>query len=428
MIERTAASSLIPQLISLLKGNDLKEVKTELPVIYMEYDEDNYQDVPELSSNSQYICVLSLKTPVYKYDQFCGPMGTRSMTRILKEWESSESVLGVVIDIDSPGGQVTGLAEFAKFIHGYSKPIVAYTDGSICSAAFYIAAACNGGIISNEHADFIGSIGTMLSYVNLDGILKDQGATIRDIYATGSPRKSEEHREMEKGNDSLIIKQVLDPYRNLFVKDMNAYRPGMVEEVFEGAVYFPSQALENKLIDSIGTIQDAFDKVVSLAKPKKNSNQNSNTNMSKQRAKLQAVLGLSAPLASTEENGSYLNMEQLDQVESRLDALETENSTLQTQLTEAQANPELQTKLTTAETTITGVETTVETMLTEAGLTATGTLTEKLTSLSAHVVELGKKDGASHTTVRTEANADTKKLDYVDASAGHNQLANEIFK
>jgi len=179
---------MLPQLLSLIKGNELKEVESKLPVIFMEMDGEEYTDIPEMNSTSQYINVLSIKTPLFKYDQNCGPVGTRSMSRLLKEWEANDNVVGVILDIDCPGGQVSGLAEFADFINSYSKPIVAYTDGLMASAAYYVAAACDH-IVSNPNADFIGSIGTMLSYVDLDGILEKEGGIVKDIYATGSPRK-----------------------------------------------------------------------------------------------------------------------------------------------------------------------------------------------------------------------------------------------
>ena len=62
-----------PHLLSILQGKELKEVKLELPIIYMEHQNDEYLDVPEMNSTSQYINVLSIKTPLFKYDQMCGP-------------------------------------------------------------------------------------------------------------------------------------------------------------------------------------------------------------------------------------------------------------------------------------------------------------------------------------------------------------------
>jgi protease-4 len=430
MIDDSAKASLIPHLISILKGNDIKEVKSEIPTLYMEWDgEEEIWVAPEMNANSQYINVLSIKTALYKYDQMCGPIGTRSMTKILKEWEANDNIIGVVLDIDCPGGQVSGLAEFANFIYNYSKPIVSYSDGLVASGGLYVSAASKYCVV-NQYADFIGSLGTMLTYVDLEGILIKDGAVIKDIYATGSPRKNEETRLMKnEGSDALFIKNIIDPAREQFRSDMTMYRPGMDPEVFEGAIYKPVEAVSKGLFDQIGTIKDAFDKVIELSNSKKsnksNSNTNTNTMQTKQLPKLQAVLGLTTALAIT-DNGSYLNAEQLDNLESRLEAFETSEATLQTQLTEAQNNTVLQTELTAATGTITGLEASVDAILVEAGLTATGNVTEKLTSLSAKVKEMAGKDGANHTAIRVDGKQPEGTKQYVDANAGHNKLANSI--
>lgn len=430
MITSSGATSMLPQLLSLIKGNEFKEVEAKLPVVFMEMDNGNISELPELNSSSQYISVLSIKAPLFKYDQMCGPSGTRSMTRLLKEWESNDSIVGVILDIDCPGGQVSGLAEFASFLNNYSKPIVAYTDGLMASAAYYVASACDH-IVSNPNADFIGSIGTMLTYVDLSGIIEKEGGIIKDIYATGSKRKNEENRAMKEGSEALLIKNILDPARDKFVADVNQFHPGIDSSVFEGAIYTPKEAISLGLVNELGTIQNAFDKVVQLSNASKNSNLNLNINMNtKQLPSVQAVLGLDAPLASTEENGSYLNADQLDTLENRLVELESSNATIQTQLdaalenTEAQEQLEMvQTQLTASQDHVSGIEASIDAMMTAAGLPVTGTISEKTIALNAKVLEMGSKDGAQSTNVKIDVNNTTiasNVVGGVDVSAAMN--------
>lgn len=428
MIEDSGASSLIPQLISLIKGNQIEKVQADFPVIYMEMDSDGESyDVPEMNTAAQYICVLGIKTPIFKYDQRCGPIGTRSMTRILKEWEGNDNVIGVVIDIDSPGGQVSGLAEFANFIYNYSKPIVSFTDGYQCSAADYIASACNFKFAS-EYADLIGSNGTMLKYVNMDGILTKEGAVIKDIYASKSTRKNEEFRALEEtGSDALILKNILDPMCDNFHADVRKFRPQTNAEVFDGAVYTPVNALDMNIIDDIGTIQNAFEKVIELSKENKQPSNNQNTNtMSKQLPRVQAVLGLDAPLASTEENGSYLNTEQLSTVEAHIETLEGSNTIAAQQLTDANTAHETAIALVTEN--LKTATNAVDNFLVTAGIPVQGTLKEKISVINAHLLAQGLKDGATGTRVITDVSGSIKNHDFVDASASHNQMANQLFK
>jgi protease-4 len=234
---------------------------------------------------------------------------------------------------------------------------------------------------------------------------------------------------MKEGSTALMIKNILDPARDKFVSDVNTYRVGIDESVFEGAVYTPSQSIDLKLVDELGTLQTAFDKIVTLSKTTKpnKSNTNKNKNMNaKQLPLLQAVLGLDAPLASTEENGSYLNADQLDTLENRLVELEGSNSTLITERDAALANTEVKDQLTASQGTVTAVEASIDNMLASAGLDATGNLTEKTAALSAKVAEMGKNDATKPTVIKVGATTKVENA-FVDSNASHNKMANEIF-
>lgn len=425
MITDTGASGLMPNLLSIVRGLKIEPVVSKFPSVFSSIDDNNeYDAIPDVPGNSQYISVLSIKTPLFKYDQMCGPIGTRTMTRVLKEWEANDSIIGVVLDIDCPGGQVSGLAEFAEFLNNYSKPIVSFTDGTQASAGEYIASACSYKV-AHKYAEYLGSIGTMLKYVDLDGILRNEGAVIEDIYATGSPRKNEESRKKTKENSNeLIIQNILNPAREQFVSDMKKFRPNIDETLFEGQILRPEEALQKGLIDEIGTIKNAFDKVIELSKSTKKNKPNTNNNMNtKQLPSLQSALGLDAPLASTEDNGTYLNADQLETVENRLAELEGSNSTLITERDAALANTEVKDQLTVSEGIVSNLEASIDGMLTSAGLDVTGTLAEKTAALSAKVEEMGGKDGAIHTNPKVDVNntaTTSNVIDGIDVSAAMN--------
>ena len=54
----------------------------------------------------QVVGVVSIKSPIYKYSQECGPRGKpKAHMRVLDYLKDDQSVAGVVLDIDSGGGQ-----------------------------------------------------------------------------------------------------------------------------------------------------------------------------------------------------------------------------------------------------------------------------------------------------------------------------------
>lgn len=413
MITDHGVNSLIPSLKSLLSNGKVEKIEMKHFVMHSMDDDEDYEDIPDSSSSTQYITVLSMKTPLFKYDQMCGPIGYRSMAKMMKQWENNDNIIGVVLDIDSPGGQANGLAEFAKFINSYSKPVVTYSDGHVCSAAYYIAMASDY-IIVNQDADFIGSIGTMHKIVNLDGVIEQQGGKVFTLYSDRSTRKNEEVRALLENNDSsLVINNILNPYADQFINDCKTFRPNLDASVFDGAAYRPTEALSLKLVDQFGTLKDAFDKVVALSNESKSASStitNLHTMSQKSLPLVEAALGLDAPLAVT-ENGSYLNVAQLDQLESVLADNANENARLTNELatansTHAEALTAANNARTTAENRLGSLEASINAVLDAAGLPAGENLEANVAALQAYAEEKGAQPGAAPTIVKTGADAD----------------------
>ena len=348
------------------------------------------------------VAVIQVHHPIFKYDQMCGPKGTQTIMSIMDSWKSNDNIIGVVMDYNSGGGQGSGTREAAQYIFNYPKPVVSYTNDLCGSAAFYMYAAAKHRII-NQYADFIGCIGAMWLNVDLQGAIEKAGGKVNEIYADNSPEKNLQSRELKKGNERPLVEKLLNPNADVFHADIKEFMPSISEKALKGDVFSPQEALKEGLADSFGTLQDAIDKVIELYNASDKSNSNTNTNMNgKNLPLLQAVLGLDAPLASTEEKGSYLNAEQLEALENGLVTLEDSNTDLQTKLDAALANTEVQEKLTASEGTVTALEASIDGMLTAAGLAVEGTLTEKTAALTAKVKEMGGKDGATHTNPKVE--------------------------
>lgn len=350
------------------------------------------------------VVVFPIKSAIYKYDQFCGPMGTKSMIAYLEEFENDSSIAGIVLDVDSGGGQVSGTPEFYDFLKNYSKPIVAYTDGYMCSAAYYLSAATNE-IIANKRAEHIGSIGAYTMILDLNGYYEKMGAKLHTIYATRSTEKNKGYNDALEGNYETYIKEQLDPIVDDFIQDMKAARPSLDEAVFKGATYNANKSLNMGLIDSIGSLRDAIDRVFSLAKDDPETKNFMNTT---ERPNLQAALELDAPIAAT-ENGSYLNDEQLD-------ALETHLTDDQQTITDLQAtNEDLTNQIETAQQNAAAVNDVLYTLATAAGLELEEGLEDEdlISQLSDRITELSKTPAVTHTIINKKEEPEAKHA-YID--------------
>jgi len=417
-IDPMYGASCVPTLYKTIVGNVVSE-KTEQERIEAVT---SIQANANVDSQTNKVVVLDFNQPVVKYT-YGGWLGTQSYINILNSYLNDPTVAGIVLKIDSGGGQVYGTGEFYDFLKDTSKPIVAYTGGYLCSAAYYMAAPL-AWIVANKRADAIGSIGAYATIVDSNGIYEHFGAKVHTMYASKSKGKNSAYREViENSNYEPYIKEELDPIVEDFIADMKAVRPQLSEEVFDGSAWNGANSLDKGLVDELGTLQTAIDKVFALAS--ENNQSNINTNMSTERTQVQAVLGLDAPLA-VNENGSYLNDAQLDTMESHLSTQAETIAELNTQLEAAQENPELQDQLTVATEAASATEVSLDAMLTEAGLAVEGTVTEKLTALSAKVAVMANADGATHTIPKIDATVESATAVSIDANASHNQIADQI--
>lgn len=404
-IDEMYGASLVPSIYKSLSQNSIKEKTIE----DLMNEKQSATENTSVNATANKVIVVDFKQPVLKFD-YVYWLGTKTYTRILDQLKNDDSVAGVVLDLDSGGGQVYGTPEFYDYIVNYPKPIVAYTDGYMCSGAYYIAAATQK-IIANKRADAIGSIGAYATIVDSNGIWEHFGAKVHTIYATKSTEKNSEYREViDNSNYEPYIKNQLDPIVETFITDMKFMRPQISEECFKGGTWTGEQSLELGLVDANGTLQDAINSVFELATNTNNSKSNTNMN-TKSLPKVEAVLGLDAPLALT-DNGSFLNEEQLEAINGRLEILETENSTIQTQLDDANANHQtaidaVTGQLTEATNNATAVEASVNTIMANLGLPVEGSITEKLAALNTKSVAVGKQDGAAPTAPKIGATNET---------------------
>lgn len=420
-MEPSAINGMLPMLQSVLAGTEFKVSEQSKVVIVTQSGQQvsSYFDRRDgktiyPKANEPYVMVNPIKTAIYKYDQACGPTGTKTHQKVIQDYLNDPNCIGIVLDVDSGGGQVSGTAEFYDFIKSATKPIVTYTDGVLASAAYYIASATNK-IIANPRADLIGSIGTMISFVDLTGYYEKQGAKVITEYSTKSTGKNKSWRELIAGKPENYIQTQLDPLTDTFINDVKSGRANVNEDVFDGSTYRVEQALEMGLIDEIGQIEDVIQSLF------QNNNQivnNSKSNMKmSNHAKVMAAIGV-ATLAITDDKGSYFNEEQLQSMEDALAAnenqIETLTGNLQTAkdaLATAQANEQLAKE---------AQANSLKTIATALGL-------EEGATQEAIIERIGSLN-TGHTNPPPTPKPTENKNSIVDENASHNQLANQIFK
>lgn len=193
---------------------------------------------------------MSVDDGMYSY-------GANTYADLISKLEVAPKVLGILLRIDSGGGEsMAGQIWFdaLKEFRSSGKPVVAL--GQFVASAAYKAASAANEIIANSRIAEFGSIGTMMSfYLKVIETYKTQ---IMDLYASKSPKKNYQFREMLKGNNDPYIEK-LDQMASIFQETIAQNRPlkGDIADTLSGDMFFADEAKSRGLIDRIGGMKMA---------------------------------------------------------------------------------------------------------------------------------------------------------------------------
>lgn len=189
-----------------------------------------------------------------------GGVSTEMLKSDISAALSDKKVKGIVLDIESPGGAVDGTKELADFIFESrnKKPIISYANGLMASAAYWFGSAAHA-IVTNDTA-IVGSIGVALTHYDMSGADKANGVVRTEIFAGKYKRLASSEKPLsEEGQEYL--QSMVDQIYGIFVESVAKNRGISNEEALifaNGKEFFGKEALENGLVDHIGTLQTAI--------------------------------------------------------------------------------------------------------------------------------------------------------------------------
>lgn len=140
-------------------------------------------DIPQAETD-QGICYIPIGGPIGKnlgaFEKGAGCVDCQDIIDELDAMEADPNCRACILVIDSPGGMVQGIAGVAARISTCDKPIYAFSDGMICSAAYWVACATDG-IFATADSD-IGCIG-VFCYM-LDQAARYAAAGVKPVLIT----------------------------------------------------------------------------------------------------------------------------------------------------------------------------------------------------------------------------------------------------
>jgi signal peptide peptidase SppA len=190
---------------------------------------------------------------------FCGFTGYDYIHSALMDALQARDVQAIILDIDSPGGEVAGLFDLTDQIFSVraEKPIWAVLSETAASAAYAIAAATS--CVTIPQTGTAGSIGVIAMHVDMSRALDAAGLTVtllkfgdrKDDGNEMAPLSREARRRFQADIDTL---------GELFVSRIARYRnrPSGAIRAQQAATYLGSEAISAGLADAVMSPSAAF--------------------------------------------------------------------------------------------------------------------------------------------------------------------------
>ncbi len=180
-----------------------------------------------------------------------------TLTADFKSLVDNEAIDTIVLDIDSPGGTVAGVQDFANIIFDAreQKTIISISSSIMTSGAMWIGAAAEHVLISGGTVT-TGSIGVLTTHVDISGLEADLGVKTTEITAGKFKRIASSFAPLTEAGRSELQSQV-DKIMEAFVSDIAKFRGVSDQEVksnmADGKVFIGDNAVKAGLVDDIKT-------------------------------------------------------------------------------------------------------------------------------------------------------------------------------
>ncbi|HHA1471630.1 TPA: S49 family peptidase [Enterobacter kobei] len=190
---------------------------------------------------------------------YSGMTGYNGIIARLQQAISDPGVDGILLDMDTPGGMVSGAFDCADIIARMRdiKPVWALANDMNCSAGQLIASAASRRLVTQTART--GSIGVMMAHSNYGDALKTNGVEVTLIYSGDHKVDGNPYEKLPK-DVRADFQTRIDATRQMFAEKVSAYTGMSVQAVLdtEAAVFSGQESVDNGLADELVNNTDAL--------------------------------------------------------------------------------------------------------------------------------------------------------------------------
>lgn len=186
-----------------------------------------------------------------------GTMGYDGIEAQIKEALNDPMVKGILLDVDSPGGEVAGVQEVARVLGNSTKPVWAHANEMAASAAYWLASAADR-LVLTETAE-VGSVGVLMAHTDYSKSLSDKGVKVTLIHAGAHKVDGNPYTPLPDAVKAEFQDDI-DQLRTLFATSVavNMGIPTAQVLATEARMYRGQQAVDQGLAHAVMSFEDTL--------------------------------------------------------------------------------------------------------------------------------------------------------------------------
>lgn len=216
---------------------------------------------PKVEVTPEGVAIIPIEGTISKrmnlMSMISGGMSSQIVSDQFAQALADPSISAIILAVDSPGGTVDGTQELSDQIYAArgKKPILAYTDGIMASAAYWIASAADAIYISGD-TTMVGSIGIIGTHIDQSTAEAIQGIRVTEITAGAHKGAGSPHGALNAGFATMQAR--VDHQYGVFLATVARNRAVSVDTVAadmaEGRVFLGRTAIDAGLVDGVATL------------------------------------------------------------------------------------------------------------------------------------------------------------------------------
>ena len=237
------------------------------PINSVEFYQMNSQIKPYNNGTKDLIAVIYANGPILYTEGSEEIIGKNALNQAFEEILESKNIKGVVLRIDSPGGDAMTseiILNAMRSLKG-KKPLVVSMGNIAASGGYYIA--CLGDKIYADPMTITGSIGVFAAFPNMKGLADRIGINAEQVNSHDNAMGYSLLEPLSKGfknSTKGTIEKIYTTFKSR-VAEGRSLDMKKVEDLSQGRVWSGKDALENGLVDALGGLEDAIETTAEMA-------------------------------------------------------------------------------------------------------------------------------------------------------------------